>query len=252
MNNYVPLSDRAKEIIFGSLLGDGSLKIHDKYQNARFSFRHSEVQEEYFFWKVKNLGEISSDKCVFWQENDGGFSRHRKIRYQSLALPALTEIYQLTHQRGKLQISRRWLNQMTPLSLAIWWFDDGSLISNGRKGVFCTDGFDEKSVKTLAQYLLTVWQIRTKVAPIARIRDGKRKEYWRLWLSSTEELKKFLRLILPQTPAASVLPKIALLYNDQQLQQRWISEIQSAARFSREEIEQAVSAKKAKWKKFRK
>lgn len=252
MNHYVPLSDRAKEIIFGSLLGDGSLKIHDTYKNARFSFRHSEAQKDYFFWKVKCLEKISSKNCVFWQKNDGGFSIRDKIRYQSLALPSLTEIYQLTHKSKKLQISRKWLNKMTALSLAIWWFDDGSLISNGRKGVFCTDGFDEKSVKTLAQYLLAVWKIRTKVAPVARKRRGKQKQYWRLWLSSTEELKKFLRLILPQTPVASVLPKIALLYNDQQLQQRWISEIKQATVFSQIEIEKSIKLKKTKWKNFRK
>ncbi|MBI2459773.1 MAG: hypothetical protein HYV53_04485 [Parcubacteria group bacterium] len=251
MNHYVPLSDRAKEIILGSLLGDGSLKIHDKYKNARFSFRHSEAQKDYFFWKVKNLKEISSKNCVFWQENNGGFSSNKKIRYQSLALPSLTEIYQLTHKKKKLRISRRWLNKMTALSLAIWWFDDGSLIANGRKGVFCTDGFDEKSVKTLAQYFLVVWKIKTKVAPITRKRRGEQKKYWRLWLYSTEELKKFLRLILPQTPTASALSKVALLYNDQQLQQRWISEIVQLSRFSLSAIMAEYEKKRAKWSRYR-
>ena len=52
---------------------------------------------------------------------------------------------------------------MTPLSLAIWWLDDGSIIGNGRKGVLCTDGFDEESVHVLARYLEKVWGVYAHV-----------------------------------------------------------------------------------------
>ncbi|PIR02174.1 MAG: hypothetical protein COV62_02125, partial [Candidatus Nealsonbacteria bacterium CG11_big_fil_rev_8_21_14_0_20_35_11] len=51
------LSKNCKEIILGSLLGDGSLRIHKSYKNARFSFRHSVNQKEYFFWKAGQLKE---------------------------------------------------------------------------------------------------------------------------------------------------------------------------------------------------
>ena len=246
----VPLSDRIKELLLGSLLGDGSLKISDGYVNARFSFRHSIIQKEYFELKVAMLEDISSDHCVFLQKADG-YSRNQKLRYQSLALPALSEMFNLTHTNGRLDIQRRWLNCMTPFSLAIWWFDDGSLIANGRKGVFCTDGFDEKSVKILAQYLQVVWNIQTHIASIGRKRDGTQKEYWRLWIRSTEELKKFLRIILPYTLVKSMLSKVLLLYNDDHLQQRWISEVVHLTGFSKAIIEKMLVEKKSKWKHFR-
>lgn len=124
------LSEQCKEVILGSLLGDGSLKIHPQYKNARFSFRHSIKQKEYFFWKLKQLKEISGEKCWWLQSNNelgGG-----KLRYQSLALESLTSLYELTNKRQKFHIRRKWLNMLTPLSLAIWWLDDGSLITNGR------------------------------------------------------------------------------------------------------------------------
>jgi hypothetical protein len=49
-------SDQARAIIFGSLLGDGSLKIHNGYKNARFSYRHSKTKrstiiKRLFTWK---------------------------------------------------------------------------------------------------------------------------------------------------------------------------------------------------------
>lgn len=245
----MPLSDRTKEVILGSLLGDGSLKIHKGYRNARFSFRHSQRQSDYFHWKVDQLQEISSNNCVFQQQPDG-YSKELKLRYQSLALESLTELYQLTHQRTELKIRRKWLNQLTPQSLAIWWFDDGSLVANARKGVLCTDGFDEDSVKLLSQYLEVVWGIHTRAAPIGRKRDGKQLQYWRLWIPSTEELKKFLHIILPYTPV-SMLSKVILLYKDPKLQQRWISEIVTLTHFSKKIVIQAWQKKRAKWNDYR-
>lgn len=249
MINNVPLSDRSKEIILGSLLGDGSLKIHKGYKNARFSFRHSIKNKDYFFWKVSQLKEISSIQC-FWLQKKGGYSQRDKLRYQSRAIVELTEMYELTHKQNKLRIRRKWLNKMTPLSLAIWWLDDGSIISNGRKGVFCTDGFEKKSVKVLAKYLQQVWNINVQIAPVGKKQNGKQNKYWRLWLRSTEELKKFLRIILPHILIDSALPKVVLMYKDDKLQQRWISEIVQKTDFSKELVLKQTDLKKKKWKRF--
>lgn len=252
MKENVPLLETTKEIILGSLLGDGSLNIHKNYKNARFSFRHSILQKEYFLWKANMLSDIFSDKNIFIQDNDGGYSKNKKMRFQSRALPQLTEINTLVRKRGKFHIRRKWLNQMTPLSLAVWWFDDGSIISNGRKGVFCTDGFEKKQVERLSQYLKIVWNIQSTVAPVGAKRDGTKKQYYRLWIRSSEELKKFLRIILPVVEVEAMLPKVILLYKDEQLQQRWISEIANNTNFSKKTIEKYVNLKKKKWKAYQK
>lgn len=249
--NFVPLSNRTKEIILGSLLGDGSLKIHKPYRNARFSFRHSIVQKPYFDWKKNQLKEISSNNCCWIQQADEkSYSNKPKLRFQSQALESLTEIFNLTCKRGKLKIRRKWLNMLSPLSLAVWWLDDGSIISNGRKGVICTDGFDEKSVKILARYLQKVWNVKSYLAPVKKPRNGKQEKYFRLWLRSAEELKKFLRIILPYIQVEQMLFKAVLLYKDNQLQQRWISEIEKSTSFSRKTIEKYISIKKNKWNSY--
>lgn len=250
--DQVPLSKTTIEIILGSLLGDGSLRKHQGYKNARFAFRHSIVQKDYFFWKAKQLEEITAKKSVFIQENDGGFSNNKKLLFHSRALEALSELYDFTHKGKKLQINRNWLNQLTPLSLAIWWQDDGSLISNTRKGVFCTDGFTEQEVKILARYLQVVWKIKTIVAPVSAKQYGKQLEYFRLWIRSTDELKKFLRLIMPHIKVPLMLSKILILYKDRNLQQRWISEIIQLTGFSRQIVEKYEAEKRSKWKNLRK
>ena len=243
------LSDRSKEIILGSILGDGSLKIHKPYKNARFSFRHSIGQKDYFFWKAEQLKEISGDS-YYWIQKSDGFGGE-KIRYQSLALEFLTELYRLTHKNGQFTIKRRWLNMITPLSLAIWWLDDGSLIVNSRRGVICTDPFNYEDQKILARYLQVVWGIKVIIAKTIREYGGRKREYYRLWIRSSEELKKLMRIILPHIKVASMLPKVLFLYRNSELQQRWISEVSLATSFSKEIIEKYVAIKKAKWKNFR-
>lgn len=233
------LSVRAKEIILGSLLGDDSLKINHKYRNARFSFRHSIKNKSYFFWKVKELKEISGKKC-WWLQEDG------KYRYQSLALDSLTEIYNFVCKKGKFEVRRRWLNLLTPISLMIWWLDDGSLIKNSRQGVFCTDSFSLKEQKILARYLYKVWGIRVKIGKTKR-KEGR----YRLFIHSTEMLMKFLRIILPHLPVKEMLPKVLLLYRDSQLQERWISEVAQLTKFDLKTIKDYLVQKRAKWKNFR-
>lgn len=249
-SNSVSLSDHMIQIILGSLLGDGSLKIHQGYANARFSLRHSVVAADYFHWKVDQLQGIASDQHVFVQTDDGGFSKKDKLRFQSRALSELTEIYELTHKQHHFRIRRRWLNRMSALSLAIWWLDDGSLISNTRKGVFCTDSFDQESVKRLAQYLQVEWNIQTHVAPVGRKRMGRQDNYWRLWIRSTEELKKFLRIIMPHVAVEAMLYKVLILYHDPQLQQRWISEVSALSSFSVDQINAIVDKRKSQLKTY--
>ncbi len=250
-SKYVPLSDQTRAIILGAILGDGSLKIQNKYSNANLQIRHSEKQKEYLLWKADMLKEIAGDKSISIQKADG-YSMKKKWRFSSKRTRALTELHQLTYEHNRVRIRRRWLNQMKPLSLAVWWCDDGSLISyGGRKGVFCTDGFDEASVKILARYLGVVWNIRAVVAPVGRKRDGTQEQYWRLWIRSQEELKKFLRIILPYIPVQSMLYKTILLYKDSQLQQRWISEVVHLSHFSRFVVMAEYEKKRALWNCYR-
>lgn len=243
------LSDQCRALILGSLLGDGSLRVHSGYREARFAFRHSEKQGDYFWWKVKQLSEISGVSHS-WQQPADGFGG-AKLRYQSRAHPGLTELYRLTTDHGRLRIRRRWLNLLTPLSLAVWWLDDGSIITNGRRGVFCTDPFSYEEQAILARYLENVWDVRVAISPIIRTRVGIEHQYFRLWIRSSAELQKLLRIILPHVAVETMLDKVLLLYINPELQQRWISEVSTATGFPIPVVERAVARKKARWRRFR-
>lgn len=244
----MPLSLSTRQIIWGSLLGDGSLALNPNFKNARFSFKHSTKQKEYFFWKVGQLKEIASKKSVWLQgvTKPDGFGQ-KKLRFQSQARPELTEIFRRISQNGHKRVMRKWLNQLTPLSLAVWWMDDGSLIGNSRKGVLCTDGFSLKEVNLIVRYLKKVWQIKTVRG---RINRGE-KVYFRVYIRAVTQLEKFLRIIIPFLPVEQMLPKVLLLYKDDKLQKRWTSEVVRLSHFNLSVIQRYLNLKRRKWQLFR-
>lgn len=228
-DTFLLLPLKARSIILGGLLGDGSLRIPKGYKNPRYSFRHCSKQYQYFLWKRNNLREISSKKDI--TSRIDGFSKEVKYRYQSLASPSLLEIYKFCFSRtktNKFQIRRRWLNLMNETSLLVWWLDDGSLVCNKTKGVICTDGFSYDQNLILSKYLKNVWKIENKVR-----RAGK---YYRIWIDQQESLKTFLLKLVSKLETKSMIYKFLLRYKDPVLQQRWISELSSHSIFSIEEI----------------
>jgi hypothetical protein len=54
--------DRIKEILFGSLLGDGKLEMSPRSINARFGFTQSEDHKDYFISVCNSLSTICSTK----------------------------------------------------------------------------------------------------------------------------------------------------------------------------------------------
>ena len=156
----------------------------------------------------------------------------------------MIEIYNLTHCKGKFCIKENWLKFLTPISLLIWWLDDGSLVKNSRQGVFCTEGFNRKDLSVLCKYQKQRWNIKAQI--------GKRGKYFQIRIYSTEELKKFLHIILPYLEVENMLLKVILLYKDKTLQQRWISEIVQLTDFKKSVVERYLEIKKSKYKNFRK
>jgi hypothetical protein len=217
------LSYRCRSIILGSLLGDGTLRIDKGYKNSRFKMRHSIKNKDYFDWKATIIDEIATPGSVQISAPDG-FSKLSKISFTSSALVSLTGLFNICYKRNILNIKRKWLNKLNEESLLVWWLDDGSLVSNGRKGVFCTDAFSMKSLRLLSKYLYRVWGISVTISPVKKFYNGVSRQYFRLWLNNSE-LRKFLILIAPFVPTRSVLYKFLIRYNDLKTQQRWISDI---------------------------
>jgi hypothetical protein len=226
----VPVTQRQREVLYGTLLGDGSLKQQTNYVNLRFQMRHSIVQTQWFFWKVMELQSLATEKAVHPQPPDG-YSSKEKLHFQTRALPSFTEVHHQLYTDNVLDFTKPWLSWLTPLSLMVWVLDDGGRMGEGgRKLKLCTHGFfSEDAQILLCQALKANWDIDSKVEPIDDIDDtGKIMKTYKVIMVYQNAFKKLARIIMPYIPVEDMVYKVFMSYEDAKLQQSWIAEMKSA------------------------
>lgn len=131
-----------RELIIGSLLGDGHLSLVSK-RSARFSESHCLKQEHYLDWKIGILGDLVSSvypvrKVVGDREFFGkGFS--------TISSSGFLSLYDLFYKDGHRVFPESLSELMTPFVLAVWFMDDGSLTT--RKDPRISFGLDEVSLE---------------------------------------------------------------------------------------------------------
>jgi hypothetical protein len=154
-----PLSDFQLEIIVGSLLGDGSIK--KKYHhNCRFSKPQCVKFKEYLDWHFIKLYPYSTKlykgytdriiinsnkKIINYKTGD------KKLKYYCLgtiAHPVFTKLREKWYPNGVKVVPCDL--KLTPLTIAIWYCDDGSNDFSSRKASISTQGFSFNDVELLA------------------------------------------------------------------------------------------------------
>ena len=114
------LNDIQKQVLHGMFLGDSSL-IRDKRhsESYRVTFFHSEKQKDYFDKKVSLFNKFTSKVISY-------ISGYGKLCYTTgFSNPYLYYVLNIIGDR-KNNISYEFLNSVTPLTLAIWYLDDGN------------------------------------------------------------------------------------------------------------------------------
>ena len=114
------LSPMQWQVILGGVMGDAALSrpIRVDDESARFRMGHGANQLSYLDWKAKLLGNIGQSSTV--NAKGAGF----------VDLTPLAELAELRRAvylgDGRKHLSWEYLKALTPLSLAIWYCDDGS------------------------------------------------------------------------------------------------------------------------------
>ena len=161
-NNKPFISNEAKEILFGSLLGDGKLELPPRGLNARFGFTQSLDKKDYFLSLLNSLAEICSGKYRenFYLDQRTG-KTYTNLNFWSRALPLLNEFY-FKFYNGKVKIVPLDFSLLTPLALAHWVMQDGSRGTS--KGLYiCTDSFTHADVQRLSLYLSNKYYIKCSI-----------------------------------------------------------------------------------------
>jgi LAGLIDADG DNA endonuclease family len=199
-----PLTDRQKEIIIGSLMGDA---CRASPTGASVKFKHSEKQKAYITWKFNELENISS-KYSF--QTKSYFHEVFKANYNytvfyTNANSDIEIILKEFYQGADKQPTQNLIDQISPLSLAVWYMDDGMTDFGARPSEpdkdltkitpvaqICTDSFNKTELD------MTILWLKNKYNISARLRSHYKSNETRYRIViNNESVKDFFDLIRP-------------------------------------------------------
>lgn len=166
--------------MYGTLLGDASLNKTSKGGNFNLTLTHSPKQKEYLEFKKQLFEQISHVRFSYKEVNF--FNKqvkktYKTCYYQSNYLKYFTKLEKIfyTDTRKKI-VNRKILNKLTPLALAIWWMDDGSLVIYNRKdrnavnryATLATCSFTIEENLEIIKYFSEVWGITPQLKFVSR------------------------------------------------------------------------------------
>jgi len=185
-----------KEIIVGKLLGDGHLESSNKGMTYRLKVEHSIKQKDYVDWLYGQFKEwtniapkMKRRYSKFPNESAGIFDKYGFTTYSHGSF----RFYGKQFYPKKKKIIPKMINKLlTPLSIAIWYLDDGSFKSEKHKTFIIHNHAYQKKDLKIAQKALQKFGIKTNLHKQNR-KDGL---YWRIYVLS-ESAGIFKKLIEP-------------------------------------------------------
>ena len=187
----VPFTQRQKEIALGSLLGDAYLRPSKGKTSYTLSFTHGEKQKAYLEWKLSEFENFVATKA-FYVRRTNFHGTAPTYSFSTVTHPYLRQLHTLCYPNGKKTVTKAWLDLLSPLSLAVWYLDDGSL--NRRYGtiVLCTNCFSEEEQRGMIDCFSHRFGIVPKLEP-------RRNGQFVLRINASQRYR-FLDLVAPHVP----------------------------------------------------
>ena len=159
----ISLSREQKSILFGIILGDGYLQKTGK-KNARLRLEHGEQQKEYLLWKVRKLGKFFQGKAKYLERiHPITKKKYCYWRHQSQSTPYLGKLRKIFYPEGKKKIPEKLEKYLTPLTLTVWYMDDGYYYLRDRCSYLYLGNVSEKEAKIVTRVLSEKFVIAARV-----------------------------------------------------------------------------------------
>lgn len=182
------LSNRQREILVGLLLGDGHLETQNNGRTFRLKIGHSITQAKYVNWLYDQFKEWVITPP---QEKQVSLNNKSFVNYWFNTIShASFRFYGQQFYCSKKKVVPKLINKLLkPLSLAIWFMDDGSLKSKEHKAIILnTQCFDISDVKILQKALVKNWNIESQIR--------KQKDGMQIFLTRDSAIR-FAEIITP-------------------------------------------------------
>jgi len=113
-----------EEMMIGSLLGDGSLRLPSPNTCPAFSEKHSEIQKDYLLWKAGLLEELLPNVKDFPAKPGHAAGTSMNTQKSASLMPYWNEFYGAGAKRVPKDAM---LDRLGIEGLAVWFMDDGSI-----------------------------------------------------------------------------------------------------------------------------
>lgn len=123
-------SEEQLSVIYGSVLGDGNIHLNNTGETARFKETHSMKQSEYLNWKAGIFDEFVAKRGV--KETGSKVWHDGRQFYSVLMLTKFHRNFKVIYDwfydsNGVKHLPDNFADMITPLALAVWYMDDGSM-----------------------------------------------------------------------------------------------------------------------------
>lgn len=184
-------------ILLGLLLGDGYIDPRGQIQ-----IKHCETQKEYCEYKAKLLHSVCGGKDIkiHLTQIDGKKSKFKENIYNYYGIKKQSKhfkfIRKLLYPNDKKEFTSEVLSYLQPISIALWWMDDGCLsrrkLKNGQPGSYMLRLFtytSKEETERIQKYFLDNYDVNWNVVKA----DGDPSKY--MLRCGVNEGRKFLNII---------------------------------------------------------
>lgn len=190
----VALSPPQEQILLGILLGDGYLQKAASGMSASVTWSHSEDQVDYLKWIQRGLSGLMLPSK---EEYVSGYGS-AMIKNRTIFSHTILNMFASFYVEGRKIVPPWVAEKLTPLALAFWYMDDGSLGSHSDqedRANFAVCDFTQDD----CDIILTALK-KFDIKGVYYISGGKdQKKHSRIRLNA-EDAEKFFLLVAPYIP----------------------------------------------------
>ncbi len=176
-NTEGSLTEEQKDILLGVLLGDGAMR---KKTQALLEINHSIKQKEYVDWLYQKFKNYVGTEPKIRKSNGNRIA----YRFTTKSLPQFTQYYDFFFTQKRKHVPFSLI--IKPLTLAIWYMDDGSRCDTDI--YLNSQQFSQVEQEFLVNLLNQQYEIKSSL--------NRDKKYWRIRIKK-ESVMTFMNLISP-------------------------------------------------------
>lgn len=187
-------SKEQKRLLIALLIGDGTIS-----SNYVFKLSHSIEQKEYLEWKVNLLNKLGiKNNGIKEYISSCGYNFGKKVLYSQMSLHSTIKALRRSVYIPRKIITRRLLNWLDELGLAIWYMDDGFININESKqrhgsiqrNIRISTCVDKQTCNMMIDYFKEKWNVEFR--PFLE-----KSRLYSLATSTNNDTDKFIEIIKP-------------------------------------------------------